>query len=118
MNNARDRWTYPLVILSGQNVSDEILVGAANLVGLYLPAEWTTANLTMQVGEDGAAWSNVYDAAGNEVTLTVSGAGTYIALPAGAFNALGYFRLRSGTSGTPVNQGATRTILAALRPFN
>lgn len=87
-------------------------------MSLSMPASWTAANLTLQSSKDGGeTWQNVYDKSGTEVTITVA-ADRYVVLDStltdllrGARN----LKIRSGTSGAPVNQGAERTIVTMVR---
>ena len=87
--------------------------------GIFMPDTWTAASLTFQTSLDGTTWFNVIGVDGTEVTKTAI-ASQYIALDTQNFMGIGpYFRIRSGTSGTPVNQGAERVLtLMAGRPFS
>jgi hypothetical protein len=111
------KWEYEAVIASGAALSGWVRLNSGNLVGLIIPSTWTTANITVQVSRDGGVTPhNLRDADGNEVTFIVT-AGTWIALPAGAFNGIEEIRFRSGTAASPVNQGGDRTLVAVLRAF-
>ena len=116
-----------VAIANGASLSAEVDLRHHSLVAIQMPADWTAADLTFQ-GRPGAddttprineTLQNVYDDAGNEVTVQAD-ADRYIALTAAVLDALtglGRVKVRSGTSGTPVNQGATRVltlVLAAL----
>lgn len=111
------KWEYDAVIPNGAAASSSIQLNGATLVGVFVPATWTTANLGVEVSRDGSTWAPAYDAAGELITFVVAAGGTYIALPAGAFNGIEYVRFTSHNAGTPVNQGGNRTIVAVLRPF-
>lgn len=82
---------------------------------LVMPAAWTAANITVQACV-GAACANLYDAAGNEVTVTAA-AGRYIALDRETFHTVSVLKLRSGTAATPVAQVAARTLQVIARPL-
>lgn len=84
---------------------------------ILMPAAWTAANLTIQVSNDGTNYYNVYDAAGLEVVI-IPDASRYILIPPSAFICGKFIKLRSGTAGTPVNQGAERTIQILARYFD
>ena len=116
-----------VTIANGASLSAEVDLRHHSLVAIQMPADWTAADLTFQ-GRPGAddttprineTLQNVYDDAGNEVTVQAD-ADRYIALTAAVLDALtglGRVKVRSGTSGTPVNQGAARVltlVLAAL----
>jgi hypothetical protein len=81
-----------------------------HLVGIVMPAAWTAATLTFSISLDGGtSWADVYDQNGGELTIQAD-AGRYIALPPTLLTVPGLLRVRSGTSGTPVNQGVARTL--------
>lgn len=105
--------TRNATILNGASLSDAIVNNGAPVAGVYMPAAWTTADLTLQMSLDGANFNNVYDKDGTEVTIK-AGASRYIQLNSADFVGCVAFKIRSGTSGTPVNQGADRTITAVM----
>jgi hypothetical protein len=87
------------------------------LVGMIMPSAWTAANITFEscATYDGT-YLDVYDQDGTEVTVTVGSASDYIILEPAKFAGLGWTKLRSGTTGTPVQQAAARTVTLVLRP--
>lgn len=103
-----------VTIASGQSLTDAIVLGGRVLVGVVMPASWTAASLTFQASIDGSTWVNVYDSEGTEVSAT-AGAGTYVAFANPIlFAGVNRMKVRSGTSGTAVNQGAERTLYLML----
>lgn len=100
-------------ILSGTALSGAIDLRAASLAKIQMPASWTAANLTFQVSYDGTTFANLYDEAGNEITVTAA-ASRVIAVDVGTFIGARYLKVRSGTAGTPVNQGADRALQLSL----
>jgi hypothetical protein len=94
------------------------------LVGIIMPGTWTAANLTFQMSPDRpvvlpdddapAAFYNGYDDAGNEVTVTAA-ASRALMLSQNVLIVGRCFKIRSGTSGTPVDQTATRTLTVIFR---
>jgi hypothetical protein len=89
------------------------LSGAADLegkaiAGIVMPADWTAAALTFQVSVDGTNFKNLYNDSGSEVSITVA-ADTFIRLTA-EWKGIRYIKVRSGTAGVPVAQGAERQI--------
>ena len=117
-----------VVIANGEALSGEADIGAYRLLAIQMPAVWTAANLTFK-GRPGSAddvlahpndvLQDVYDDAGNEVTALAAQA-RYIALTANKLDALlgcGAVKIRSGTTGVPVNQGAARTLTLVLLPI-
>lgn len=104
-------------IKSGQSVSDIIQLDRASLVGFVAPSVWTAAQLTIEASVDGLTWlSTLYDLSGNvagQYASFVSGAG--YALDPVAWLGYRFFRIRSGTAGSPVAQGADTTIALLAR---
>lgn len=97
------------------SLSGAVALGEKVAVGIVMPASWDAANLTFQGSADnGATFNNVYDSTGTELTVTAAG-GRYIYLDPSAFVGLNQIKVRSGTSGSAVNQTAARTITIATR---
>jgi hypothetical protein len=89
------------------------------LVGIVMPAAWTTANLTFQVSQDGVTYQELYDNTGTAVTVTTAASYTHALAPA-AWMGFNYIKVRSGTSGSAVTQtrtGGTDIILIFLDLF-
>lgn len=81
-----------------------------SLVGIQIPSGWTTANITFLGSTDGGAtFNDLYDDAGTERSVGATASRT-ITLDPTKFMGCTHLKIRSGTSGTPVNQGASRTI--------
>lgn len=94
------------------NASDDLR--GVLCVAVLMPGTWTAAALTFQVSLDGETYTNMwYDGAEYEVTAAAS---QYIVLDAKDFVGIRYLRVRSGTSGTPVNQGGARTVTVVTIP--
>lgn len=101
-----------VTILNGQSLSAALNLGGNWPIGFQMSAAWTAANLTFQGSNDGTTFQNVFDDLGNEVTV-IAVAAHNIGLTESAQQWLapfGIIKVRSGTSGTPVNQGADRVI--------
>lgn len=96
------------VIANGESLSDTFYPGGRNMIKLGCP-DITSATLSFQVqAYSGGDFLNLYDDAGNEYTVgSAFTTAREILLPwLATFYA---FKVRSGTSGSPVNQGAERT---------
>ena len=97
-------------IENGQNQSGEVWWGGASGGILIMPDAWTATDITFLVREQTAVATHpLYDESGSEVILTVA-AGRAVPLPPELFAAAA-FVIRSGTTGTPVNQGADRAFI-------
>lgn len=99
-----------VTITNGTSLSDAIDLGAATLFGIQLPAAWTTANLTFQGSTDGVTYANLFDSNGTEITATVAASQFVVMATPPQWIGLRYLKIRSGTSGTAVNQAADRTL--------
>ena len=112
------RGTASVSIANGQALSSSFVLDQSQLIsGVFMPAAWTAAVLTLQTSMDnGTTWNEVVKADGTAYQLTVAASQAVMIPPADLIgippNAL--VRLRSGTSGTPVNQGAARSVTVVL----
>lgn len=107
---------------SGQQGYVDLHRSCETVVGIYMPAAWTAASITLMTippltaNPSAATWNDVYDKNGNEYTITCA-AGEYIIISPSDLAGIRYLKLRSGTSGTPVAQGGDRTITLVTRPI-
>ena len=104
-------------IANAASLSGEIDLEGFKLMALLMPGAWTAAALTFQASDvAGGTFLDVYDDAGTEVTATVAASraiGLDAILPELA--AIRFLKIRSGTTGTPVNQAAARTLTLVLK---
>lgn len=98
---------------NGQSTSSVDLQGKT-LIGVVFPGTWTAANLTFLGSVDGGTFNSLYDA-GAEINVTSAAASRYVVLSPSTFVGLKLLKLRSGTSATPVQQGADRAMLLICR---
>lgn len=96
-------------IANGTSLSDTVDLGGGTLVAYIMPAGWTAAGITFQAGEVPTLLNDVYTTAGSEVTHTVA-ASRFVQVSPVDFVGSRYIKVRSGTSGAAVNQGAERLI--------
>lgn len=101
--------TKTATIANGESLSAGVRFDGAALVAIIMPAAWTAASLTFQASVDDITYNNVYNESGIEKTVTAS-TSRYIALNPADFVGANYIKVRSGTSGTPVNQDAERAL--------
>lgn len=99
-----------VTIFSGQSLSSTVKLNGAALLGIEMPAAWTAANLTFQHSIDGTNFFDMYTPANVEVQVVVSTTQRNVALPTATWQSIIYLKVRSGTSGTPVNQAADRVL--------
>lgn len=106
-----------ITIANGAALSGSIDLTGLTIVAIQMPAAWTAANITFQASTtDGGTLQDVYDDAGTEVTVTAA-ASRFITLSPATSIAYRFLKLRSGTTGTPVNQGGERSITLIVREF-
>jgi len=98
-----------VLIGTGTALSAEVDLGIKVLVGIAMPAGWDEAALTFQGSIDGGTtWLEMQ---GASAVLTYSAAaGQFIAVDPTLWRGINAIKVRSGTSGTPVNQTANRTL--------
>jgi hypothetical protein len=101
-------------ITNGTNLSASIDLAGKALVGIYMSAAWTAASMTFQGSLDGVTFFDIYDSTGSE-RLVQPVAGKHMALSAADWIGVRYIKLRSGTSATPVAQGADRVLTLVTR---
>ena len=103
-------------IASGGSVSGSIDLMGAAMIGFVTPAAWTSAALTIEVSDDNVNWSSAYDAYGAQVGLIASPVvATRYAVDVTALLPWRFVRFRSGTSASPVVQGADRAFTVIAR---
>lgn len=103
-----------VTILSGASLSGAIDLQGARLFAILMPSGWTAAGLTFQAGVSlSGTFYNLFDSDGSEVAVASAAAvaDQYIQLTNPArWLGIRYLKVRSGTAGAAVNQGADRTI--------
>lgn len=113
-------------IASGSSLTSAVRIGGGvdqagnttpdsfHLFAIIFPSAWTAANATFQISADGTTFVDLYDADGTE-TIAQADASRAVHLDPAIFSAVPYLKIRSGTSGTPVNQAADRVLTLVLR---
>jgi hypothetical protein len=102
-----------VTIANGQSLSGAAHIGSATLVGIQLPTI-TSAALTFQGSADGVTYVEVVDSSAAAVSYGASTGAIYIKAPADLAG-VPYIKVRSGTSGAAVAQGAARTITLIVK---
>ena len=101
-------------IAANAALSGAVYCGGLRPNALQTPSSWTTTTaLTFQSSADGTTWANVYDAAGNEYTVTCS-TSRYILLDSAAFKTTRFLKIRTGTSSAAVVQSSGAAILVIM----
>jgi hypothetical protein len=106
-------------IASGESLSTVVDCLYGMPCGIVMPAAWTSAVISFAVapslpsGEPGT-FVPLRNSAGGVVSVTVA-AETAVSLDPAQFAGFRWLKLRSGTSASPVNQAADRTLDVILR---
>ena len=107
------------VIEAGESLSDGIDCSSGEIVRITMPSTpWGGGNLTFQISSDGNGYNDLYDARGNEITLTKpkkEGAAV-IVLNEEFTKAVVWLKIRSGTAAAPVVQQERQQFAIAVRP--
>ena len=102
--------TLPVTISNGTALSSGVPFGAKMLVGIAMSAGWDAAVLSFQVSYDGGTtYQEMVTSAGTAIGYTVA-ANQFIAVDPTLWRGVNMVKVRSGTSGTPVNQTADRIL--------
>lgn len=102
-----------VVIANGASLSGAAEIGAGTLIGIQLPTI-DNAALSFQGSADGVTYVEALDASSAAVSVAASTGARYIKAPADLAG-IPFLKVRSGTSGSPVNQGAARTITLVVK---
>jgi hypothetical protein len=110
----RTWYTEAVIGTDADGLSNEIDGKGYRLAKIFMPSEWTAADLTFAESQkSGGTFNNLYDDSSTpaEVTIPVSASETVVVSEnKDKLSAMTYFKVRSGTSALPVQQGAERTI--------
>lgn len=103
--------TVAATIASGTSLSSGVDLGTGRLVGIIMPAAWTSAALTFQGSADGTTYADLYDDS-LERMIASSGAvpSRHLLLAFGDWLGVRAIKVRSGTGASPVNQSADRVL--------
>jgi hypothetical protein len=106
--------TTTVTIANGASLSGAVDLKGRKLVAIIMPASWTAASLTFQGSVNDTDYFDLYDGA-TERALTVA-ASRYVMQNIGDWVGARYLKVRSGTSGSAVNQGGARVITLVVQP--
>lgn len=103
-------------IQSGTALSPQTNLGGKTLIGIFLPANWTTASLSFQASPDGGAtFGELVDASAAAIAISSVAAGIFVTLDPTKWRGINCIKVRSGTSGAPANQAATVALQLVTR---
>ena len=103
------------LIRAGESLSEGINTQDRDIVRLTMPSEWDNAPISFQFSTDGTFYNDLFHVSGVpgsytafEVVLTQVEAGVGVVVPIGFSRGIVWFKVRSGTRDTPVEQSADR----------
>jgi len=109
---------FTATIAAGAALSGPVQLGRKSLVGIVMPAAWTAASLSFQASPDGATFDELFYLAALASTafvITAPGASQFIMLDPTIWRGVDTLKVRSGTSGSPVNQVAQAVLTLLAR---
>lgn len=99
--------TLPAVIANNESLSSAIALGVSALRSVRPCAikvdNWDAADMSFQASTDGTTWVDVYRQDGDELTIDMAADRAVVLTPAD-FIGFSWLKVRSGTSGAPINQ--------------
>ena len=104
----------PVTVANGTSLSASVDLRFAAVAGIYMSAAWTSAFLTFQASSDGLTFSDIFNNDGTEYKLTVA-AGQFVPFVPLELPGVRFLKIRSGVTGTAVNQGADRLLTLVTR---
>lgn len=103
------RAVFDVLIADGASLSDIVDLKGYTLVGIQVPSGWDAADITFQASGMGSAFNDLYTSDDTEYAIEAA-ASRYIAIPYADFVGLRFLKVRSGTTGSPVNQSGAVTL--------
>lgn len=100
---------FGVTIANGTALSASVDLRGYRPLAIIMPAAWTAAGLSFSVSSDDSAFANLYNTSG-EYTLSVDASRAVALSEPNELSAFQFIKVRSGTAGTPVNQGADRIV--------
>lgn len=101
--------TNEVTIANNASLSGATYIGYGRLVGIIIGSDWDAADITLQGSIDGTNFTNLYEPSSDTEYTIQAGASRFIALPV-PIQSVPWVKLRSGTSGSPVNQSPATTL--------
>ena len=104
----------PATILINTALSNAVDLRGGDLIRINMPAAWTAADLTFQVDDGDGTFRDLWMEWGWELWFNAAASISIELSIFAMFQGLTQLKVRSGTSGAPVNQTAEREILLAV----
>jgi hypothetical protein len=110
---------FTATIALGESLSEAVDLQGYTLVGLITPSGWDAADITLQAdpgAADAGTFANVYNVDDSEHTIEAA-ASRHILLDPSIYVSIRRVKIRSGTSGSPVNQADAVSVTLIGRPI-
>jgi hypothetical protein len=88
----------PATIAAGQTVSAPVSIGVKTVVGLAMPAVWSSGALTFRISPDGASFLPFVDTSNSAIAVSTPAAGTFIGVNPTLFAAVNEFEIVCATA--------------------
>jgi hypothetical protein len=102
-----------VVIASGASESSALKLVSETIVGIYMPASWTTADLSFRASQDGVNFSDVFEF--GALLSVQAGTGQYVPVDFSKLIGVAYLKIKSQLNGSAVNQAAERVLAPVFR---
>lgn len=103
------------IIADGAFLSSPVTLNRRPILSVLVPSGWDDADMTFQVSMDGLTYYELIDEDGSAVFLDVVASRMVRLTNLDQWAGYKYMKIRSGTSGTPVNQSGAVTIYLTVR---
>ena len=110
------RDTKTATIANGASLSDAVDLTGLSVIGIVMPATWTTATLSFQGSHDGSTYQELKDEFDTLLSYNPLVACNRSVDPTHLLP-WRYIKVRSGTAASAVNQGGARIITFIVRPL-
>jgi len=97
-------------IVIGNSITNAIQLNQASALGITTGSSLTSTTLTFMVSVDGSNFYSLYDDSSIEVSLTTASVVRAYNLPIAKFYPWNWFKIREGTSASPVNQATINSL--------
>jgi hypothetical protein len=102
-------------IAASGSLSGSVDLTYGALVGIYVPASWTTANITLQASFNGTNFFDIRNVGGDDFLLEAGTGNCFIPLVPIELQGARFIKVRSGTPAAAVNQVAERILTLVTR---
>jgi hypothetical protein len=103
-----------VTVADSASLSGAIDIGTYVVCGFIPDSGWNTAALTFQASFDGTTYYNLFNGA-SELAYAAIAASSWVAVDPAVFMGVRFLKVRSGTSGSAVNQTGASVVTVVTR---